>query len=223
MGVNLAIMSEKLVEPTIFFEYIHEIAKLAQKAGLFNLFKTNGFMSQEMLEICQIYLDAANVDLKAFQDKTYQNYGGRLQPVLQNLKSIKALGIWIEVSTLVIPGINDELEELEDIANFIAQELGIDTPWHISRFFPAFRMEDVPPTPIKTLYQAREIGLRAGLQYVYLSNLLGHSIQDTICPNCGEILIQRRGFKLLDNKLQEIKCSSCGTEISGRGLTQDRS
>ncbi|MGK7873640.1 MAG: AmmeMemoRadiSam system radical SAM enzyme [Xenococcaceae cyanobacterium] len=208
------------VEPTIFFEYVDEIASLAQKAGLFNLFKTNGFMSQEMLEICQTYLDAANVDLKAFRDKTYQQFGGRLQPVLDSLKSMKALGIWLEVTTVLIPGINDELSELEDIAGFIAQELGVDTPWHITRFFPAFRMENVPPTPIETLYQARKIGRAAGLQYVYLGNFLGRETQDTVCPNCKEVLIQRRGFKLLENKMHDNGCPFCGTIISGIGLGQ---
>jgi pyruvate formate lyase activating enzyme len=209
------------VEPTIFFEYVHEIASLAQKVGLFNLFKTNGFMSQEMLDICQSYLDAANVDLKAFQDKTYQKFGGRLNPVLNNLKYMKALGIWLEVTTVVIPGINDRPSELEDLASFIAQELGVETPWHLTRFFPAFKMKDVPPTPIETLYQAREIGLASGLKYVYLENFLGQNNQDTICPNCGQVLIQRRGFNLLTNKLQDNNCSSCKTKIAGIGLAQN--
>ncbi|AOW98261.1 AmmeMemoRadiSam system radical SAM enzyme [Moorena producens PAL-8-15-08-1] len=206
------------VEPTIFFEYVHAIATLAHKAGLFNLFKTNGFMSKEMLDVCQSYLNAANVDLKAFRDQTYRQFGGRLQPVLDSLKFMKSLGIWLEVTTVVIPGINDESGELEDIAGFIAQELGIDTPWHITRFFPAYKMEDVPPTPIETLYQARDIGLAAGLRYVYFGNFLEKGKQDTVCPNCGEILIKRHGFKLLENKMLDNHCPSCGTLIPGIGL-----
>ncbi len=207
------------VEPTIFFEYVHEIASLAHSKGLFNLFKTNGFMSSEMLEICQPYLDAANVDLKAFRDKSYRQFGGRLQPVLDSLKLMKSLGVWLEVTTVVIPGINDEPRELEDMASFIARNLGVDTPWHITRFFPAYKMKDVPPTPIETLYQAREIGLTAGLRYVYFGNFLGQGNQDTVCPNCGKVLIQRYGFKLVKNQMPSNQCPSCGTKIPGVGLS----
>ena len=206
------------VEPTIFFEYVHEIASFAHRKGLFNLFKTNGFMSSEMLEMCQSYLDAANVDLKAFRDKSYRQFGGRLQPVLDSLKLMRSLGVWLEITTVVIPGINDEPAELEDMASFIAQELGVDTPWHITRFFPAYKMKDVLPTPIETLYQAREIGLTAGLRYIYFGNFLGQGNQDTFCPNCGKVLIQRHGFKLVDNKIQSNQCPSCGTTIPGVGL-----
>lgn len=206
------------VEPTIFFEYSHDIARLAQKSGLLNVFKTNGFMSREMLACCQSYLDAANVDLKAFRDKTYHYFGGRLQPVLDSLKFIKTQGIWLEVTTVVIPGINDQPGELDDIAQFIAQELGVDTPWHITRFFPAYKLESIPPTPLETLYQARDIGFRAGLQYVYLQNVLASGKQDTVCPHCGAVVIQRRGFQLLDNRLHNHRCPCCQGKIAGMGL-----
>lgn len=207
------------VEPTIFFEYVHEIASLAHRNGLFNLFKTNGFMTLEMLEICHPYLDAANVDLKAFRDKSYYQFGGRLQPVLDSLKFMKSLGIWLEITTVIIPGINDEPQELADIAEFIAEELGVNTPWHITRFFPAYKMENVPPTPLELLYQAREIGLAKGLEYVYFGNFLGEGNQDTICPNCRKVLIQRRGFDFIENSMQTHNCPSCGTQISGIGLS----
>jgi len=207
------------VEPTIFFEYVHEIASLAHKNGLFNLFKTNGFMSREMLEICQPYLNAANVDLKAFRDQSYRQFGGRLQPVLDSLKFMKSLGIWLEITTVIIPGVNDEPEEIEDIAGFISQELGVDTPWHITRFFPAYKMEIVPPTPLEILYQAREIGLGKGLRYIYFGNLLGQGNQDTLCPSCGKVLIQRRGVELVENQMQCHQCLACGTVISGIGLS----
>ena len=136
-------------EPTIFFEYAYDTARLA---GLANIFVTNGYMTGEMLKTIAPYLDAANVDLKAFRDKTYRKYvGARLQPVLDSLKAIKQLGIWLEVTTLVIPGINDEPEELQDAAQFIIRELGADTPWHISRFFPDYQLMEVAPTPQKSL------------------------------------------------------------------------
>lgn len=207
------------VEPTIFFEYIHEIATLAHKKGIFNLFKTNGFMSPEMLEISQSYLDAANVDLKAFRDKSYRQFGGRLQPVLDSLKLMKSLGVWLEVTTVIIPGINDASEELTDIAGFIAQELGIDTPWHITRFFPAYKMENIPPTPLEILYQAREIGWEQGLRYVYFGNFLGQGNQHTNCHHCGKLLIQRRGSELVENLMQSNQCPDCGSLIPGIGLS----
>ncbi|WP_086686839.1 AmmeMemoRadiSam system radical SAM enzyme [Nostoc sp. T09] len=206
------------VEPTIFFEYIHEIASLAHSYGLFNLFKTNGFMTAEMLKICHPYLNAANVDLKAFRDKTYRQMGGSLQPVLDSLKLMKSLGIWLEITTVIIPGINDEPEELADIAEFIAQELGIDVPWHITRFFPAYKMENVQPTPLEILYEARDIGLGKGLQYVYFGNFLGRGNQDTVCPTCKQLLIQRRGFELIENLMQSNQCPFCETLIPGVGL-----
>jgi pyruvate formate lyase activating enzyme len=206
------------VEPTIFFEYIHEIATLARKVGLLNVFKTNGFLSREMLEIGFPYWDAANVDLKTFRDKTYRWFGGRLQPVLDGIRMLKKYGVWIEITTVIIPGVNDEISELEDLARFIALEVGMDTPWHIARFFPAYQMNNVPPTPVETLHTARQIGLSCGLRYVYLANFLEQGAQDSVCHECGQILIQRRGFQLLENRMRDKSCPFCGTLIPGVGL-----
>ena len=142
-------------EPPVFFEYAYDTARLAREAGIANIFVTNGFMTsgpREMLETLDPYLDAANVDLKAFRDETYRRYvGGRLQPVLDSLKKMRTLGVWVEVTTLVVPGINDDEAELRDAARFVSQELGPETPWHISRFHPGHRMTHVPPTPVATL------------------------------------------------------------------------
>jgi pyruvate formate lyase activating enzyme len=188
-------------EPTIFFEYAYDTARLAHEAGLANIYVTNGYMTEEMLETFQPYLDAANVDLKAFRDETYRKYvGARLQPVLDAMRVMKRLGIWLEVTTLVIPGINDDDEELRDAADFVAEELGADTPWHISRFSPAYTMTDVPPTPVETLRRAREIGLEAGLRYVYLGNVPGEA--NTVCHACGKTLIRRSGYRILENQVQ---------------------
>ncbi|MEA1940408.1 MAG: AmmeMemoRadiSam system radical SAM enzyme [Candidatus Caldatribacteriota bacterium] len=205
-------------EPTIFFEYAYDTARLAHKAGLANLYITNGYMTEEMLETFQPYLDAANVDLKAFRDKTYRRYvGARLQPVLNTMKMMKRLGIWLEVTTLVIPGINDDDGELKDAANFVAEELGVDTPWHISRFFPGYKMTDVPPTPVETLDRAREIGLEAGLRYVYVGNLPGEA--NTVCHKCGQTLIRRLGYRILENRVQPNGCCpNCGTPVAGVGM-----
>ena len=205
-------------EPTIFFEYAYDTARLAHEAGLANLYITNGYMTEEMLETFQPYLDAANVDLKAFRDKTYRKYvGARLQPVLNTMKLMKRLGIWLEVTTLVIPGINDDDGELKDVADFVAGELGVDTPWHISRFFPAYKMTDVSPTPVETLNRAREIGLEAGLRYVYVGNVSGEA--NTVCHKCGQILIRRLGYRILENRVQPNgRCPNCGMQVAGVGM-----
>lgn len=201
-------------EPTIFFEYAHHIALLASLDGLANVFVTNGYMTREMLETFHPYLDAANVDLKAFRKETYRRYvGAGLQPVLDNLKLIKKLGIWLEVTTLVIPGLNDDPTELRDAAHFIVQELGPNTPWHISRFFPGYKMNARPPTPIDTLQRAREIGLEEGLHYVYLGNVAGES--NTICPQCGFPLIRRQEYWVAENHLLNSHCPKCGFRVAG--------
>jgi len=201
-------------EPTIFFEYAYHTALLAHLEGLANIYVTNGYMTQEMLEIFHPYLDAANVDLKAFRKETYHRYvGAGLQPVLDNMKLMKKLGIWLEVTTLVIPGLNDDPVELRDAARFVAQELGVDTPWHISRFYPGNKMTDRPPTPIKTLHHARDIGLEEGLHYIYLGNVSGES--NTTCHHCGRILIRRQGYWIAENRIREGACPACGTLVPG--------
>lgn len=204
-------------EPTVFFEYAYDTACLAHEAGLANIYVTNGYMAEEMLETFDPYLDAANVDLKAFRDETYRKYvGAHLQPVLDAMKAMKRLGIWLEVTTLVIPGINDDDGELKDAADFVATELGPDTPWHISRFFPAYKMTDVPPTPIETLQRAREIGLEAGLCYVYVGNVPDE--ENTTCHKCGRLLIRRVGFHVVENHVSDGRCPYCGAPVAGVGM-----
>ncbi len=203
-------------EPTIFFEYAYDTARLAHAAGLANIFVTNGYMTGEMLKTFQPYLDAANVDLKAFRESTYRKYvGAKLQPVLDSLKAIQQLGIWLEVTTLVIPGINDDGAELQDIAQFIVQELGADTPWHISRFFPDYQLTDVPPTPQASLERAWQIGRSEGLRYVYIGNVPSAEKQNTYCPDCSTLLIRRNIFGVLTNRIQEGCCPDCGSVLAG--------
>ena len=207
-------------EPTAFFEYAYDTARLAHAIGLRNVYVTNGYMTAEMLEIFHPYLDAASVDLKAFRDKTYRRYvGACLDPVLDSLKRMKAFGIWLEVTTLVIPGINDDPAELRAAAQFVAHELGADTPWHISRFYPAYEMTDVPPTPAETLRRAWEIGLTEGLKYVYIGNLADNGCQDTVCPGCGRVLIRRYGSAVTEKRVRNGCCPDCGAIIAGVGMT----
>jgi pyruvate formate lyase activating enzyme len=205
-------------EPTVFFEYAYDTARLAHEAGLVNIYVTNGYTTEEMLETFQPYLDAANVDLKAFRNETYRKYvGARLQPVLDSLKVMKRLGIWLEVTTLVIPGINDDPAELRDAAQFVAQELGVETPWHISRFFPTYEMTDVPSTPVETLHRAREIGLEVGLRYVYVGNVPGKA--STACHACGKTLLRRSGFRVVENRVgPDGRCPDCGALVPGVGM-----
>lgn len=203
-------------EPTIFFELIQDTAALAQTQGLKNVLVTNGFMSPDCLQELGPLVDAANVDLKAFTDEFYTTTcGARLKPVLQNLKHIRDLGWWLEVTTLIIPGLNDDHKELTELVGFIAQELGPQTPWHISRFHPAYHMLDRSPTPLETLNTAYRIGKDAGLQFVYLGNVSGHDSASTKCPQCGQTVIDRRGFSMSSHHVQHGRCGNCGAEIPG--------
>ena len=212
-------ISYTYTEPTIFFEYAQDIALLAVKQGLKNVFVTNGYMTPEMLEALHPNLQAANVDLKAFRQDFYKTQcGAKLAPVLENLKIMKRLGVWVEITTLIIPTLNDSKEELRELSRFIADELGRETPWHISRFHPTYRLTDLPVTPVKTLQQAREIGQEQGLRYVYTGNVPGDQGEKTFCYQCGHLLLDRFGFSILKNNLDKGKCPHCQTPMDGVGL-----
>jgi pyruvate formate lyase activating enzyme len=221
---HCASISYTYTEPTISFEYNYEVSKLAHQAGLANVYVTNGYMTPEMLEMFTSpegppLLDAANVDLKAFTDEFYRRQcGATLQPVLDSLIRMKRRGVWVEVTTLIIPGLNDAEEELRELARFILTELGADTPWHVSRFHPMYRMTDRPVTPVATLHRAREIGLEVGLRYVYEGNVPGAGGEDTLCPHCHKTVIQRVGFTVLSHKAHGGVCGYCGGRIEGVGL-----
>ena len=202
-------------EPTIFFEYALDIAKLATDEGIKNVFVTNGYITPEALKEIAPYLDAANIDLKSFSDEFYRkNCGARLEPVLDSIKLYKSLGIWIELATLIIPTLNDSEEELQKIAEFI-KEVGEDIPWHITQFHPTYKLIDKPITPVTTLRRARQIGLEAGLKYVYEGNVPGENGENTYCPKCQKMLIRRLGYRIIDNKIKNSVCPYCGAEIDG--------
>lgn len=206
-------ISYTYTEPTIFVEYALETMKLAKKKGLRNNWVTNGYMTEETLKLVGPYLDAANVDLKFFQDDLYQKIcGGKLQPVLDSLKWLKKHKIWVEVTTLVIPGYTDQGTQFEDIAKFIKNELGTDTPWHISRFYPAYKMANVSPTSPEVIHRAADIGKKINLKYVYTGNLPGDKGENTYCPTCGELVIQRLGYEI-ERFDKNGKCQKCQTEI----------
>src|SRR4030067_2850043 len=208
-------ISYTYTEPTSYFEYAYETAVLAKQEGIRNVFVTNGYMTEEALKMIQPYLDGANVDLKSYQEKFYKEVcGAKLKHVLESLELMKKLGIWLEITTLVIPTLNDSEEEFEKIANFILS-LGAEIPWHISAFYPTYKMLGFPKTPAATLHRAREIGRRAGLRYVYCGNIPGQGGEDTFCPRCGKSLIERTGFRVVKNDVVGGKCRHCPAPIDG--------
>ncbi len=207
-------ISYTYTEPTIFFEYAFETAKLAKEKGLYNNFVTNGFMTKECLTMIKPYLDAANVDLKFFRDESYKKVcAGALAPVLNSIRLMREFGIWVEITTLVVPGENDSEEELNDIARFIAS-VDKNIPWHISRFHPDYKFSDHAATPIDTLKKAEELGEICGLKYVYVGNVSGFG-NDTYCHNCNKLLIKREIFSILEYNIQQGKCPFCSTVIPG--------
>jgi len=207
-------ISYTYTEPTIYFEYAFDTAKVAKKEGLANVFVTNGYMRPEAIETIHPYLDACNVDLKAMQEGFYKDMcGAHLQPVLDSIRMLKERGIWVEITTLIIPGLNDSENEFKQIARFIA-ETDRDIPWHISRFHPDYKYTDSQATPVETLRLARSTGLKEGLRFIYIGNVLGES-EGTLCPNCGKLLIPRQGFYVAGNKIRDSKCPYCETRIAG--------
>ena len=202
-------------EPTIFFEYALDTARLARGQGVKNIFVTNGYMTEEALEMINPVLDAANVDLKSFNDDFYRKIcGARLQPVLETIKRMHEQGIWLEVTTLIIPGHNDSDEELEAIGRFLSG-ISPDIPWHVSAFYPTYLLTSAPPTPAATLRRARKIGQAAGLRYVYTGNIPGDDGENTYCPNCGKIIIERTGYRVGAINIRDGNCAFCSTPVAG--------
>lgn len=207
-------ISYTYTEPTIFFEYALEVARLAKKEGLYNVFVTNGYMTKECLDMLNGVLDAANVDLKSFSEDYYKKVcGAHLKPVLESIEYMTRLNIWVEVTTLIVPALNDNEEELKQLASFLAG-VSKKIPWHISRFYPQYKMDELAPTPVSTLEKARQIGKEAGIHYVYLGNVPREG-EDTLCHNCGESLIERVGYFVKKNVVKEGICPKCKTKIEG--------
>lgn len=208
-------ISYTYVEPTIFFEFAYETAQLAQAADIKNVFVSNGYTSPKATRMLAPFLDANNIDLKAFTEKFYHEVcGAKLAPVLDTISLMKELDVWVEITTLLIPGLNDSDKELKDIANFIAG-IDRDMPWHVTRFFPTYKMTDRQPTPTATLQRAREIGLAAGLNFVYTGNIPGDNGENTFCPSCRNIIVERTGFHAAPSGLAAGACRFCRTPVPG--------
>lgn len=210
-----ATISYTYTEPTIFMEFALDTARLAKEQGIRNVFVSNGFMTEESATAMAEVIDGDNIDLKSFRDDFYRKVcKARLQPVLDNIQRLKRLGLWLEVTTLVIPGLNDSEEELTEIAQFI-KGVGPEIPWHVSAFYPTHQMLDRPRTPAATLLKARDIGLEAGLRYVYTGNIPGQGGENTYCYSCGELVIERLGYSIKGFILRDGKCPKCQAAIDG--------
>lgn len=204
-------------EPTIFIEYMIDSAKLAHKNGIKNIYHSNGYIKKKSLDGLIPHLDGANVDLKFFSDESYWEVsGGKLKPVLETLKNLNGGGVWLEITYLVVPSINDGRDEITEMIKWVLDNIGVDVPVHFCRFFPTYKLENLPRTPLKTVEDARDIALEMGLHYSYVGNVpINHPGSNTYCPGCGKLLIKRRGFSVIENKIKENKCPSCGMNIAG--------
>jgi pyruvate formate lyase activating enzyme len=203
-------------EPITFYEYAYDTAKIARKRGIKNIFKSNGYINPEPLKkICEV-IDAANIDLKAITESTYLKLsGGKLQPVLDSLKVFREMGVWLEITNLIIPTWTDKTEEIRQTCKWLADNGFISVPLHFSRFYPMYKLEQLPPTPVDLLNKAAGIATEAGLKFVYTGNVPGSEIADTKCPSCGATVVKRQGFRVVSNTLKNGNCSSCGKKVDG--------
>lgn len=214
-GSGCQSISYTYVEPTIFYEFARDCAVLANERGIKNVFVSNGYMTQEVTRDLAPLLHGINIDIKAFTDDFYKKIcKARLQPVLDNVALMHKLGVWVEVTTLLIPGLNDSPEELRDIARFI-KSITPSIPWHVTGFYPTYKLTDRKPTPIETLKKARDIGLGEGLKYVYEGNRPGQGGENTYCPSCGAEVISRYGFSIAHVSVEKGLCTQCGGSIDG--------
>ncbi|MFH0935258.1 MAG: AmmeMemoRadiSam system radical SAM enzyme, partial [Candidatus Omnitrophota bacterium] len=203
-------------EPTVFYEYMLDIAMIARKEGIRNIMHSAGYINEEPLRQLAKYLDAADIDLKGFNEDFYPEMSeATLEPVLRTLRILKEEGVFLEITNLVLCGYNDDPDTIAGMCLWIKENLGADTPLHFSRAFPMYKMASLTPTPVETLQQARQIALDCGLKYVYIGNLAGNPAESTYCPRCKKMLIERRGYFVVQNNIEDGRCKFCGEEIAG--------
>jgi pyruvate formate lyase activating enzyme len=203
-------------EPSNFYEYMFDIAKIARRRGIVNVSHSNGYINQGPLkELCK-YMDAVNIDLKGFSQSFYATMSeGELEPVLATIKTLKRSGVWVEITNLVLQGYNDDEKMMTAMCKWLVKEVGPDTPIHFSRFYPMYKLTGVPPTPLKSLERGRDIAVASGLKFAYIGNIPGHPGENTYCPKCGKMLVQRSGYNILENFVKDGKCPQCGERIGG--------
>jgi pyruvate formate lyase activating enzyme len=203
-------------EPVIFYEYMHDAAARGRAQGVGSVMISNGYIQEKPLrQLCQ-HLTGVKIDFKAFTETFYSEWcAGHLKPVLETLETLKDIGIWFEMVDLIVPTLNDSPDEIKQMSKWVVDHLGPDVPLHFTRFHPTYRVTNLPPTPVKTLEQCRQIALDAGVHYVYAGNVPMHPGENTYCPSCGQELIRRVGFRIADNRIKDGKCPKCGTPIPG--------
>ena len=204
-------------EPTVFYEYMLDISKLAHENGLKNGMHTCGYINQEPLKELLKYMDAVNVDLKGFSEEFYKKMGAfaELTPVLETIKTVKKSGVWLEITNLIIPGMNDDPGQIRKMCEWIKENVGDEVPLHFSRFMPSFQLQNLPPTPMSKLEEAYRIAKETGLKYVYIGNVPGRPQENTYCPGCGKMLVSRIGYEILENNIKDGKCKFCGHKVAG--------
>jgi pyruvate formate lyase activating enzyme len=211
---NCESISYTYTEPTIFFEFAYDCAKLAHEKGIKNVFVSNGYTGAEAVRLIAPYLDANNIDLKGSDSFYKEICGARLRPVQNTIKLMKELGVWVEVTTLIIPDHNDSAKDLTDIVDFI-RSVDPSIPWHVSRFHPTYKLTDKPPTPVASLKRACDIGHEKGLKYIYEGNVPGRGAENTYCPSCKIVVVERSGFQVLQNMIKDNVCPTCNSNIEG--------
>jgi pyruvate formate lyase activating enzyme len=229
---NLDLMPEKVVdnaisnhcksiaytysEPTAFYEYMYDTSRIARNRGIKNVVVTNGYMNTAPLEDLSACIDAVQLDLKGFSEDSYNRLNaGTLQPPLNYLKTLKEKNVWFEISNLVVPTWSDDLDLIKKMCSWIVENVGVDNPLHFLRFHPQYKLTNLPPTPVEILDKARKIAMDAGLKYVYIGNVPGHEAENTHCPKCGKLLIERTGFSVKQNNISNGSCRYCGESIAG--------
>jgi len=215
-GYNCRSIAYTYSEPTVFYEYMFDTSKIAKSRNIKNIWVTAGYINPEPLKSLVKVIDAANIDLKGFSDKYLEETcAEKLEPLLETIKTTKESGVWVELTNLVVPTLNDDPSMIRDMCFWIKENVGEDTPLHFSRFWPMYKLKNLPPTPLETLERAYQIAKEAGLNYVYIGNVPEKSANDTFCPGCKKNLIHRAGYFVLSNNIVNSKCKFCGREIAG--------
>jgi len=214
---GISLIAATYTEPLVYYEYTYDTARAGLDAGIKTAIVSAGYANPDPLRKLYKVVDAATVDVKAFDDAFYRKVcGGGLAPVLNGLVIARSEGAWLEVSNLVVPGMNDSIRNLQGLSQWVVENLGVDTPLHFLRFYPQYRMKNIPPTPVETLERARDMAMEAGLHYVYIGNVPGSEAENTYCPHCGRAVIERVGYHLKENHVRHGKCEYCATPIAGR-------
>ncbi len=208
-------ISYTYTEPTVFYEYMYDTAVIAKKYGIKNTMHSCGYINEKPLRKLSKYMNAANIDLKGFTEDFYKRIcNGSLKPVLNSLVVLKQEGVWLEITNLVLPTLNDDMKTIREMCKWIKKNLGVDTPIHFSRFYPHYKLDNLPPTPLETITEARKTAMDVGLKYVYIGNIR-HEGENTYCPKCKKMLIEREGYFVKQNNIASGKCKFCSTSIAG--------